>query len=591
MLDRFEISLDELSSDHDVYRRMLNALDLGQIGETLGSEQMIELLAEQFDAASEFVYSHPIWQSIREGSQRSLFAYMLETRHYLAAAASRMAPSIHFGIGLAPLALLLSHHLLEEWDHECFFSQALVELGCPIALIRSARPLPTTLEWIHFARFVAAKSSLSAAACSGFMEHSSTEAEAVKSWHSLLTKTAMLPAAATASMFAHFETDLGFDHAKNWQRAVRLEPVVTALAAQEALNDVCNLAEMIYRWLSSLPAGVAADTVTAMQVLNGPGCDAIEEPHPLAVNAFSGVPVFPSTFLAAVTWGQPDATPAGRIVTAASYGFGHIPTFAASAADSGFASTISSYLECLGAAPMSADLNCMKSVALTAENWLCTINGHDLWNELLEIGSDSLIVGYFIENYHYLASAARHIAPAIASSDNPSIRRAYIAHLEDELEHCNILRDKLIEIAGVEAPERLRPLPTTIAFVGYLEMLARTNWRAYVIVSTFLQSSLSASRVGGRHKKFYARLIERNGRMAALVQTMAAHDDIDEGLDHDNAHYGRLEAMLRESPATLNEIWQAAIVPSLAWSFLDGILQHYASGEGAILQRAGWQAR
>src|SRR5205807_1124646 len=116
------------------------------------------LLADQFAAASEYVYGHPFWESIRRGSKSALYAYLLETRHYLAAAGSRMAASIAPGIGLNPLMLLLSQHLLEEWDHAKFYSAALEVLGCAPALTSAVRPIPATLEWVHATRAIAFRS-------------------------------------------------------------------------------------------------------------------------------------------------------------------------------------------------------------------------------------------------------------------------------------------------------------------------------------------------------------------------------------------------------------------------------------------------
>lgn len=591
LLDRFEIALDELALGHEVYARALEPLDLGRHGKAIDSDQLIELLAEQFDAASEFVYGHPSWENIRGGSQRALLAYILETRHYLAAAPSRMSSSIETGMGLSPLTLLLSHHLLEEWDHEVFFTNALVAMDCPEALVRSARPLPSTLEWVHLSRFIGSKGALNAAACSGFMEYSSTETEAVKGWHVLLTQKGLIPETATQAIFSHFETDLGFDHASNWQRAIRCEPVVSLSVAQDVLNDVCAIAEMIYRWLSALDAGASADIVTAMQVSGDQAYTtaSFRRPHELSVKMFNGLPVPPSTLLSAINWGDGSATPASQIATAASYAFRHLSRNN-SASGGDFMPLVAAYSASWGEGAPDGAVEDIQSLLAIVESWLCTIDGHELWGAMLEMPSDALVTGYFLENFHYLASATRHITAAIASSDLPAVRRAYLAHLEDELEHCDILGAALSAVANIDHPERFRPLPTTMAFVGYLELLARSNWRAYVIVSTFLQSSLSVSRTGGRHAEFYETLMQRNPRLASLVQTMATHDEIDDGLDHDTAHIDRLTAILAESPATISEIGQAAISASLGWSFLDGILQHYSCGSGAILQRAGWHA-
>jgi len=83
---------------------------------------------------------------------------------------------------------LLSHHLLEEWDHEKFFSEALKVVGCDGVLVSTARPILATLEWVHVTGAIAV--------CSGFMEYSSNETGAVRGWHSMLVETGLLPEAA-----------------------------------------------------------------------------------------------------------------------------------------------------------------------------------------------------------------------------------------------------------------------------------------------------------------------------------------------------------------------------------------------------------
>src|SRR5690349_5703723 len=271
LLDRFELPLDEISENSAILQKIVCSLNTAAFGEVLSPEGLEVLLAEQFAAASEYVYGHQFWQLVREGSRPVLHAYLLETRHYLAAAASRMSPSIGTGIGLTPLTLLLSQHLLEEWDHAKFFSEALEHLGCSPALSRSARPIPATLEWIHATRSIAFKSSLSAAVCSGFMEYSSKETEVVRNWHSMLVETGLLPVEANKAIVGHLDTDISFDHSENWKRALHVNGPVTTKQAAELLNDVATIAETIYRWLSALQYGLSSSIVIGLQVLTERG--------------------------------------------------------------------------------------------------------------------------------------------------------------------------------------------------------------------------------------------------------------------------------------------------------------------------------
>ena len=588
LLDTFEIPIKFYEENVGFRTKIMESLKLGESTGRVGCAELIELLVEQYDAASEFVYGHPIWSSIRAGNRRYLLAYILETRHYLAAASFRMAPAIHPGIGLDALTKILSKHLLEEWDHERFFVEALTGLGCHPNMVRSARPLPTTIEWIYLNHFIASKGALNAAVCSGFMEQSSTEVDAVRGWHTLLCEAGLLPASSVSAIFSHFETDLGHGHAANWQRAIEAHGPVSVTDACELLNDVCTLAEMIYRWLSSLCEGGAADVVTGLELMSESEEGVDGERHILCVKVGDGLPVLSAGLMDQVTWGD-NATPAAaKIVMATTYAMAHElvkPTSNFHEGIGGLAKKLLAQEALLLPETQNLDTLCQM-----AEGWLKAIDGHSLWETMLNDPKDALITGYFIESFHYLASAARHIGPAVGSSLSPQVRRSYIYHLEDELEHCDILSKRLIDTAGVDTPAAMRPLPTTVAFVGYLQSLARSNWRSYVLVSTFLQSSLAATRRDNRPANFYDRLSQACPRLRPLIGTMAEHDDLDAQLHHDEVHRARLEELIKTGSLSTIDIEQAAVAPSLAWSFLDGILRHYRSGDGAVLQRVGWRS-
>lgn len=589
LLDRFEFSIDELSVTPALTEKSRRSLDVSELGEIIPPETMKGILSEQFSAASEYVYGHPIWQSMREGSVESLRAYLLETRHYLAAAASRMSPSIGQGIGLSPLVLLLSRHFLEEWDHAKFFGRALELVGCDPAFSSLARPLPATLEWIHATRAIGFKSGLSAAVCSGFMEYSSTETEAVRSWHAMLVESGLLSEAANAAIFEHVETDLEFGHSDNWHHAVEVVGPLTAVAAAELLNDVSTIAEAIYRWLSALRDGCASSIVLSIQVMTEQGVTlAPVEADVPEVAAFRGLPVWPSSVLSAVN-GTSSVRGAGRVILSAAYAFGEhrarLSTF-----DNEFPKKIAWAVSSL--APDVADVKRdVLSLSLLAASWLRAIDGHDLWRMMVEEPTDGLIGGYMLENYHYLASASRHIGAAISACPDATLRRQLILHFEDELEHCSIIKSKIEKELGICDINILRPLPTTVSFVGYLETIGRIDWKAYIIISAFLQSSLTECRVDRRNSSFYEAVMSRCSKQAAATLcSLWQHDEIDAELGHDDRPSERLAALLKVGDVPTDSINQAAVAPTLAWGFLDGILQHYRHGLGAVTQRLGWTA-
>jgi hypothetical protein len=589
ILDRFEFQLSEADTSSTFFSRIEKSLRISFVGDVVHPAEMEALLSEQFAAASEFVYGHPVWDHIRSGSRNALYSYLLETRHYLAAAASRMAPSVGPGIGLTPVTLLLSHHLLEEWDHAKFFADALNVIGCSPVLTSTARPLPSTLEWIHATRAIARRSGISAAVCSGFMEYSSNETEAVRSWHAMLVEKGLLPAEANKAILGHLETDLDFDHADNWKRAIRLHGPMTPGAAAEILNDVATISEMIYRWLSAVDRGCSASIVHGQQVLTELEVLTTAPSHhrDLDVATFEGLPVWPAALMSQMNWSDGIAQQPSAIVAALAYAYGHRSAELA-ALDHPLARVVGQTAQRLGAME-NPDLASAHSLAEIVKSWLRAIDGHSLWDRMTRPSSDGLVIGYVLENYHYLASATRHISAAISSCTYTSIRLHLIEHLQDELEHCNILREKLMATGGVRSPELMRPLPTTVAFVGFLETLAAQDWKAYIVVSAFLQASLAECRSDRRNSRFYQAVIENNAIAGQLLGTIWNHDEIDADLGHDAKPLLRLLELVRSEPLSRDSLQHAAIAPALAWSFLDGIAQHYSGGRGAVAQRIGWQ--
>jgi pyrroloquinoline quinone (PQQ) biosynthesis protein C len=591
LLDRFEFALDEANEKGEIFSRIAASLDISFIGEAVRPAEFEALISDQFAAASEYVYGHPIWERIRSGSKDALYSYLLETRHHLAAAASRMSSSIGPGIGLDPLTLLLSHHLLEEWDHAKYFSDALRVIGCDPVLASTARPIPSTLEWIHATRAINRRSALSAAVCSGFMEYSSTETHAVRSWHAMLVEKGFLPAEANQAILGHLETDLDFDHADNWRRALRLYGAVTPRNAAEILNDVTILAEMIYRWLSAVNAGGSASIVYGIQTLTEAGI-LMQPPadHCHLDNlSFSGMPVWPSALMSQMNSGVNDPAEPAAIVAALAYAVGHRRS-ELKKSDQPLAGITAQTAHRLGSPLEHLDLSDANALVEIASSWLRSIDGHALWDHMMERSCDGVVTGYILENYHYLASATRHVSAAIASCTHTAIRLLLIEHLQDELEHCGILADKLASMGGVNSPESMRPLPTTLAFVGYLETLASQDWKAYILVFAFLQASLAECRLDRRNSRFYQLVIQNNPASAGLLNSIRNHDEIDAELDHDAQPLQALRELVAQEPLSRSSLCHAAVAPALAWSFLDGILQHYSGGRGAVAQRAGWRS-
>ncbi|WP_042301700.1 hypothetical protein [Paraburkholderia kururiensis] len=132
-------------------------------------------------------------------------------------------------------------------------------------------------------------------------------------------------------------------------------------------------------------------------------------------------------------------------------------------------------------------------------------------------------------------------------------------------------REKLVEIK-----KRLHQ-----AFVGALVEAARANWKAYCLAQICLQGSLRDN------SDAFCESVAASSRQAAQIITgMRDHDHIDRDCGHcdDADELATLLSAYTLEPMTLEH---GALIGQLAWSFLDGIADHYVH-ESSVAQRVGW---
>jgi pyrroloquinoline quinone (PQQ) biosynthesis protein C len=96
--------------------------------------------------------------------------------------------------------------------------------------------------------------------------------------------------------------------------------------------------------------------------------------------------------------------------------------------------------------------------------------------------SKRLVVGYLVEEYHLVASAASHIAPVIAAAPNERLRRMFSDYLSGEYWHCLLLEKGLLA-AGLSQEQIAAsdPLPGTLAAINLCRDSARTDLLAYAV--------------------------------------------------------------------------------------------------------------
>lgn len=93
-----------------------------------------------------------------------------------------------------------------------------------------------------------------------------------------------------------------------------------------------------------------------------------------------------------------------------------------------------------------------------------------------------LVIGYLVEEYHLVASAASHISPVIATTPNQRLRMMFSDYLSGEYWHCLLLKKGLLA-AGITEDELAAadPLAGTLAAINLQRNLARTDVLAYSV--------------------------------------------------------------------------------------------------------------
>jgi hypothetical protein len=177
----------------------------------------------------------------------------------------------------------------------------------------------------------------------------------------------------------------------------------------------------------------------------------------------------------------------------------------------------------------------------------------------------------------------------VAACPDRVVRDLLVEHLADEAEHGAILLKGLTSVGHAVAPDLCRPLPTTVAFVAYLKELGALDWRAYCVALGFLQLTLSGSDARP-HGRFYEAVAAGCPDAKPLLDAMREHDRVDQAGGHGEKMSRLLSALHERHELTEETFARAAVLPQLAWSFLDGIRTHYGHGEAALAQRIGWFA-
>jgi pyrroloquinoline quinone (PQQ) biosynthesis protein C len=588
LVDRAEMALSA-GSNAATMRLIARPLNLGPATGCYSVAAAEELVEKQYETCLEYIFGHPVWQRFRDGTGAdAVRAYLLESRHYLAAAPFRMASGVTDALRPSTLVKLQAHHVVEEAGHDTYFENALAALGSPRSLVRLARPSPVTVEWIHLMRTVAAYGPLTAGICSGLLESTAGDTEAVAGWHEMLVEHGLLDRDAVDAIFEHVQTDLGLGHGSNWRKAIKAAHVVPAQDLADALNAVTLVAEMIVRWVEALETALSDDLVRAMPTLESRGDEQV------LGRESDGLPVWPAEVYHSFTHGPASGSPAVRSALAIAYGFEE-RVRPAPGAGTDIGRVVDAATHFVRRTAYTEDESTtLESAEKLVHGWMTAIDGHELWQELATRPTYSLVYGWMVENYHYVAGIWQHAGGAIASCPDPLLRSELVQHLIEEFNHGDMFLRGISKGRGDRYgslhPRDARPLPTTVAFIGTLRGLGQRDWKAYVLALGFLQMSLAPSEhgVAERHEDFYRGMFQALPEAEPLVAAMRRHDAEDTRLGHGDDTRAMLEHLVERHEVGAESVRAAAVIPQLAWSFLDGIRQHYRHGDASVMQRMGW---
>jgi len=579
LLDPYSFPVRQVPSKA-LLSKVRNSLDLSLLGDSFPAVVAEKLLADQYDACMTFMFEHPLWEQTRSSrGSEALSAYVLETRHYLHAAPWRMAPGAASALTDLPLAAHLAEHVVEEADHARFFEDALTRLGCSVRSVRSAEPLPGTLEWVFLMRGLSHSSALVAGIASGVMEYTANDRTLINAWHQNLKDKKLLPSAVIEAFRRHVDLDEELGHGNNWREMLHEQAVIDAKSLARSLNAAATVAEGVDRWSDQAVEGLAATAVHEMTSID----DAHSEESLDVVDPILGARfVWPAEVLHQVAYGGGE--PLGfRRVVAQSYFL----------AGNGGAVT----------SPVSVEAKRLKKrLAVRVERprteegwsemlreWQRCVDGHRLWSEMESAPDDSLAYGWLLENFHYLGASPLHVAAAVASCPDVALRASLVKHLAEEAGHERMLLGALSKRMPKALVLLQRPLSSTTAFTGLLADLARSDWKAYVLALGFLQFTLSTD--GRRQRSFYDQVGKGRPGTKALLGAMRAHDREDARLGHNRDAAEMIKRLVSRHEVPAESLGRAARIGTLAWSFLDGIRRHYSMGPSSIVQRMGWRAR
>ncbi len=113
LIDKLEV-LDDDIVKWKFFKKLTNNLAITKSKKFISADEAIEKVTNQYDSCLELMFSHQLWEDIREGKKEVILSYIIETSHYLAAASHRMASGVNSHYNCDNFFIhMLSEHTIE----------------------------------------------------------------------------------------------------------------------------------------------------------------------------------------------------------------------------------------------------------------------------------------------------------------------------------------------------------------------------------------------------------------------------------------------------------------------------------------------
>lgn len=173
----------------------------------------------------------------------------------------------------------------------------------------------------------------------------------------------------------------------------------------------------------------------------------------------------------------------------------------------------------------------MQGIDGVSEAWGRQLSAHRLFQGLRDRSfRQEVFLGLMIETYHYVRSAPRHIATAIAYCSDRRFEELLSGYFVDEYAHADLMV-RTLEKLGVPRPliKQSRPTSGTLSLINMLAEIARKDTLGYLACTTLTevrekdyQSAISSTR----------EMSEEYGYSAEALDDFITHSTEDVGAGH-----------------------------------------------------------